>query len=61
MRVELEVFENGRATLTASSVWDEGEYWRTVDPDEVINGKAVCDYEPGVYELDEIPPDPGNW
>ena len=61
MRVELEVFEDGHATITASSIRDEGEYYRLASPDEVINGRAVCDYEPGLYELDEIPPDPENW
>jgi hypothetical protein len=60
MRVELEVFADGRATITASSPWDEGEYYRPAAPDELISGRAVRDYEPGLYELDEIPPEPEN-
>jgi hypothetical protein len=61
MRVELEVFENGHATVTASSVRDEGEYWRVVRPDEIIGGRPVCEYAPGVYELREIPAEPEEW
>ena len=61
MRVVLEVFKDGHAGVWATSEMSDGEYWRPAKPDEIIEGRAVKDYEPGMHELSEIPPEPEDW
>lgn len=57
MRIVLEVFKDGHASVWATSETSDGEYWRLARPDEIIEGRPVRDYEPGMYELCEIPPE----
>jgi hypothetical protein len=58
MRVVLMVLGDGRATVNATTDEGKGDYWRLAKPDEIIEGRPVRDYEPGVHILAKLPTDP---
>ena len=60
MRVVLMVLESGRASVHAATDSGQGDYTRVLSPDEMIQGKRVRDYGPGVYELKALPTVPIN-